>query len=282
MIRTRKFPEHNYYSVWCDGHAVRFQIDDDKPITELRYPEFYDVKITGKCSGNCPWCYQDSTEDSEHYPNIVEKAEQFFGIMTPNQRPFQIALGGGNPNEHPDFCNIAKYFDSIGIVPNYTTNGMGITKEIVDITRDVCGGVAISTHPHLIPHWIDALCDLYEGGVKNIATQTIISNKESIDYFVNVYRVCKDLVKYIVLLPYEVQGRAVPANIDYRYLGEVLDRLEDKSKLAFGAGFYEWLKTRDYDVSLYEPELMSKFLDMKDMTLYKSSFNLEMVNYEVL
>jgi MoaA/NifB/PqqE/SkfB family radical SAM enzyme len=42
---------------------MRFQYDGDKPITNLEYPEFWDVKLTGRCGGTCPWCYMNSTKD---------------------------------------------------------------------------------------------------------------------------------------------------------------------------------------------------------------------------
>ena len=61
---------------------------------------------------------------------------------------FQVALGGGNPNQHPQFSEIlritrAKY----GIVPNYTTNGRGLTEAVVEATGKYCGAVAVSAYP---------------------------------------------------------------------------------------------------------------------------------------
>ena len=52
---------------------------------------------------------------------------------------------------------------------------------------------------------------------------------------------------------------------------------EDTSKIAFGANFYSYLLKSPgvFNVSLYEPESMSKFLDLKDMKVYPSSFHLD-------
>lgn len=276
-MRYRIFPENNYFAIWKEGIAVRFQIEDDKPITELKYPEFYDVKITGYCTGKCPWCYQDSKESSEHYDNILFKVASYFGYMTMNERPFQIALGGGNPNQHPDFCDLVEIIRGLGITPNYTTNGIGMTPEVIEATKKYCGGVAISTHPHLQYYWTDAFWRLHDSGFENLVLQTIISDKQSIDYFADCQNIYRPFVKYHVLLPYEAMGRAEPKEIDYPYLEKTLDKIGDRSKLAFGANFYPWLQTTNYEVMLYEPEIMSKFLDLKDMKLYKSSFNLEEV-----
>lgn len=60
---------------------------------------------------------------------------------------FQVALGGGNPNQHPDFVKILEYTASRGVVPNYTTNGRGLSDVILDTTRKHCGAVAISAYP---------------------------------------------------------------------------------------------------------------------------------------
>lgn len=222
-------------------------------------------------------CYMGSTPEDNHFDNIIGKAQKFFGNMSINERPFQLAIGGGNPNEHPDFSKFIEYIDSIGITPNYTTNGMGLSEEVLDSTAKYCGGVAISAHPHLEEYWkpaIDKLCAI-ERLVVNL--HIIISDKESIDYFSDIYNAYSDKIKYFVLLPYEAMGRATPKPIDLEYLSIVLDNIDDISKVAFGAGFYEWLKTKDYPTFLYEPELLSGFLDMSNMKLYKSSFHLEEV-----
>jgi radical SAM protein with 4Fe4S-binding SPASM domain len=59
----------------------------------------------------------------------------------------QIALGGGNPSQHPDFVRILRSTrDEFGIVPSYTTNGRGLTNEVLAASRAVCGAVAVSAY----------------------------------------------------------------------------------------------------------------------------------------
>ena len=60
---------------------------------------------------------------------------------------FQVALGGGNPNQHPDFVEILRLTRESGIVPNYTTNGCGLNDAILDATREYCGAMAVSAYP---------------------------------------------------------------------------------------------------------------------------------------
>jgi len=148
---------------------------------------------------------------------------------------------------------------------------------IVQATKKYCGGVAVSCHPHLKKHWERAATIYYACKIK-LNFHIIISDKESIDYFKDIYEYWKDMVDYFVLLPYEAQGRAKEKEIDWEYLVKILP--EEYSKIAFGANFYPYLIGGGHNikVSLYEPEIMSKFLDLKDMSLYPSSFNLKRIN----
>ena len=57
------------------------------------------------------------------------------------------------------------------------------------------------------------------------------------------------------------------------YLFGKLKELHDISDVAFGAKFFPYLQKSDLKVSLYEPEIMSKFLRLDDMKLFGSSFD---------
>jgi organic radical activating enzyme len=273
MIKTRQFEDSNYRAIWYDGKTIRIALDPNKPITELEYPEFYDVKITGYCQGECPWCYMDSKKTDSHYENIVQKINEFFGPMNDNERPFQVAIGGGEPTSHPDFTALLAEFKLLGIEPNYTTNGMFMDDELALITKDLCGGVAVSCHPHLIKYWEKAAKTLVEFGVR-LNFHIIISDRKSIDEFSEIYQKWNNEVEYFVLLPYGNQGRAIKKEINWEYLLEKLTK--NTSQIAFGADFYPYLLQGGHNikVSLYEPEIMSKYLDLSDMKLYPSSFNL--------
>ncbi len=279
-MKVRVFPEHNYKGIYINDQTFRIALDPSKPISELKYPEFYDVKITDKCFGLCPYCYMDSRPEVDHYDKVIHKIQSFFGCMSENEKPFQVAIGGGEPTECPEFIEVLKKFDALGITPNYTTNGMfakpddQFTRFIIGATKMYCGGVAVSCHPHLDLHWNYASALFHDAGVK-LNFHIIISDKESIDRFRSIYDEWKFKVDYFVLLPYGNQGRAEDKEIDWEYL--VSKMPEDTSKIAFGANFHPYLVNtkHDFNVSLYEPESMSKFLDLKDMKVYPSSFHLE-------
>jgi organic radical activating enzyme len=277
-IKTRILPESNYKAIYFNDKTIRVALDPSKPITELKFPEFYDVKITSKCRGNCSYCYMDSTSSCDHYDNVPQKIKDYFGKMSENERPFQIALAGGECTEAPYFIETLKTFYDLGITPNYTTNGMFIdndnSRDILIASYNYCGGVAISCHPHLQEYWDSAIKEYNYNGVK-LNTHHIISDRHSIDDFINIYKDYYDYIDYFVLLPYSDQGRAKPKEIDWDYLAFTCP--DENHKIAFGANFHSYLvdKTRNpgiFNVSIYDPHSMSKFLDLSDMKLYPSSF----------
>jgi len=282
-MKIRIFKEHNYKAIHLNGKTLRLALDPSKPIEELKYREFYDVKVTSFCNGFCNYCYQNSTNNVKHDNDIINKFKSFFENLTDNQKPFQIAFGGGEPTSHPKFPELLKVCYDMDIVPNYTTNGMWISdsklkqKRILEATIKYCGGVAVSTHEHLEKYWTEAINIYLEN---NIFTNLhiIIGDKKSIDTFLNIYEKYKDKIKYFVLLPLTAQGRAKEAFVDWEYFQKNIKG--SPKDIAFGANFYPYL-TKDpnrFKVSLYEPEIMSAYIDLETMKVYKSSFS----NVEVI
>ena len=276
-MKIRTEPESNYKAVWINGKTLRIPLDHTQDITELNYPEFYDISLGNKCvTGKCNYCYASGNPHGLRYDNIVEKAEQYFGTMNENQRPFQVAIGGeSEPLEHPDFWQFCDYLQSIGIVPNYTTNGVLITQKQIDRTKQFCGGVAVTYHPHLTKFFYRAVDLLVENNVKtNI--HIIISDKHSVDILEQLYERYNGRVDYFVLLPYMNVGFAAehPREVDFAPLERFLDGVYSNGNIAFGANFYEWLQDiNKYDVGLYPPEILSKYLIMNDeMELCNNSF----------
>jgi MoaA/NifB/PqqE/SkfB family radical SAM enzyme len=275
-MRTRREVESNYSSIFINGKTIRIPLDRNKPITELRFPEFYDVAINSKCAGGCPYCYTSATTAGKNFPDVVNRINSYFGKMTENQRPFQVALGGaGEPTMHPDFVNVLKTFRELDIIPNYTTNGMHFTPKVIAATLKYSGGVAITCHPHLEAHWHKALKLAIKEGIKT-NVHLVISTKDTIDKIGQLQDQYGTGIDYFVLLPHMNVGFASknPQKIDYAYLEEYLDKRKLKN-VAFGANFYEFLcKTKKWDVSLYPPEILSKYLIMdENMFLFKSSFD---------
>lgn len=276
-MKTRIFHDKNYKATYIKGKTLRFPIDEGKPVLELDYPEFYDISITNNCSADCSYCYQDSKALYPHFDNIINKVISYFGCMSANERPFQIAYGGGEPTGHPDFIRLLEKTHELGIVPNYTTNGMWATDgnisplPLLEATQKYCGGVAISCHPHLKDKWPLA-ASLYSAHSIKLNFHIIISDIKSINYFKEIYDKWHNKVDTFVLLPYIPMGRAKNVEINYEYLKNSLP--ENIGKIAFGAKFYDYLKESTLKIHLYEPEIFSKYISLKgNGLLYPSSFS---------
>jgi len=104
------------------------------------FPQLADIGIMGRCehgkSGLCVksgiQCYQNglNTEKdnmtTENFKKIVEQCKG---------KVFQFALGGrGDVDQHENFEEILKLCCENGIVPNFTTSGLGLTAEKAKIS----------------------------------------------------------------------------------------------------------------------------------------------------
>jgi len=124
-----------------EGTFIRYGKNGSEPFCNTTGPELLDIAITNYCEMECDFCYrasnrQGSFMDLGDYELIMEQAEKA-GVL-------QVALGGGNPNQHPQFVQILKKTRDYNIVPSYTTNGQGMTDEIYAATKQFCGAMAVS------------------------------------------------------------------------------------------------------------------------------------------
>jgi len=286
-IKIRSFPDKNYKALFIRSTSMTIRLlhntDSGIPMSELDFPEFYDIKLTGKCGGGCPWCYMSATLDNDHY-EVIPNLLRLFEPMSQNQRPFQIAYGGGEPTLHPDFEEILRTTKNLDIVPNFTTNGdqSGITTKVLQAIEDCSDGVAISCHPHLEKQWKHALQIYAELANTKMNLHIIISTPESVDYFIKVYEFYKGLVDYFVLLKFSPIGRAATMGIQKEVEQQATAKLfsflkECKSipDVAFGAHYFPDLASPEnasIGASIYQPDMFSKYIDMKDMSIYSNSF----------
>jgi len=114
------------------------------------FPHLIDVGIMGHClhgkTGLCVkagiGCYQSGLTMEQ--PNM--SIEDFSVIAEQcNGRVNQFALGGrGDPDQHEHFEEILKISVENNIVPNFTTSGYGLTKDLAQISKKYCGAVAVS------------------------------------------------------------------------------------------------------------------------------------------
>lgn len=107
-------------------------------------PELIDISISNHCTNQCSFCYRESRPDSSFmslsdYEFILNS---IYDIQWGNV--FQVALGGGEPLEHPNFLDFLKLSRRYNIIPNFTTNGLHINRAIVQDIKCLVGTAAIS------------------------------------------------------------------------------------------------------------------------------------------
>jgi MoaA/NifB/PqqE/SkfB family radical SAM enzyme len=203
-------------------------------------PHLLDIGIMGHCQarGVCKQggidCYQSGFIKDE--PNM--SIDLFTKIINQCRgMVYEIALGGrGDPNKHENFKEFMKLCRDNFIAPNYTTSGIGLTDEEVQITKEYAGAVAVSWQRQ--DHTINALNRFIEAGVTtNI--HYVLSNK-TIDELISIIKenkVPKGL-NALIILNYKNIGQGDVSNVitgkesNLNELFELLDK-----PLPFKIGF---------------------------------------------
>ncbi len=126
------------------GEQDAWRTDDDR----LSAPTEVHVMTTERCPAGCPSCYVDSTMQSAEPPTEVWKnALQELA----DAGVFHIAMGGGEALLRDDLFELAQWARELGMVPNLTTSGIGMTREIAAACK-VFGQVNVS---------LDGVGDIY-------------------------------------------------------------------------------------------------------------------------
>ena len=174
-MRIRRY--RDFFSMFDErtGAYMRSNILKDGKETEEEpfmapFPELLDVGIMGHCkhgmSGLCVKagveCYQDGLHAFEENMSV----EDFEDLARQCERKtFQFALGGrGDPDQHEHFEEILEICRSHGIVPNFTTSGLGMNERIASLCKEYCGAVAVSWYRS--PYTVKAIEELTAAGVK--------------------------------------------------------------------------------------------------------------------
>jgi radical SAM protein with 4Fe4S-binding SPASM domain len=146
-FRIHHYADEHYFTIFNPdtGFFVRAEESGhSEPFWASHGPEMLDISITSWCNRECKSCYRNAGRMGQHmafsdYENVIRQAAQL-GVL-------QVALGGGNPNEHPEFAEILRLTHcDYGIVPNYTTNGQGLSHIVLRASREHCGAVAVSAY----------------------------------------------------------------------------------------------------------------------------------------
>lgn len=96
--------------------SMRFGPDDTP-----RSPMLADIKITDHCTMGCYFCYQGSTPNTDHADiDDIERVAEWLG----ERECFEVALGGGEPTQHPQFRRVVAAFKRAGMNVNVTSRNL--------------------------------------------------------------------------------------------------------------------------------------------------------------
>ena len=228
MLKANRFKNLGYTTFFNPETGFFARVPDKgkkEPFWSPHGPELMDISITNWCDKGCSFCYKSSNQRGLHMPisdykMVIDQAAKM--------GTFQVALGGGNPNQHPDFVEMLEYTARKGIVPNYTTNGRGLTSEILSATKQTCGAVAVSAYPP------------YDETIQTVQILTGHSIKTNVHFILDAFSIdtaidwlCDPpdflkLINAIVFLNYKPSGRKV---FEERLLRHS-ERLDEFFKLA--------------------------------------------------
>lgn len=111
-------------TIYDNGTLVREWPDDELPIAE--FPSSIDYAITNYCDAGCPHCHEQSTTKGVH-----GDVSEMLATLSTLPAGVEIAIGGGNPLDHPDLEEFLIGLKSRGLIANMTVNGIHINEKYV-------------------------------------------------------------------------------------------------------------------------------------------------------
>lgn len=105
------------------GTKVRETLDPNAVEFIPSTVESFDLKITNKCTGtNCVFCHENSVPNGK-------QGDLFASSFLDKLHPYtEIAIGGGNPLEHPDLYKFLQLCKERKFIPSMTVNQIHFEK----------------------------------------------------------------------------------------------------------------------------------------------------------
>lgn len=262
---------------------------DDNPVF-APVPELADISISNKCTKGCSVCYKNSTPDGK-----LMSFDEYCSVLDALQSPengtvFQVAIGGGEPLEHPDFLRIVEETVNRGIVPNFTTNGLLLSAEVFAAIKGKIGAMAISVSSVSDLIRINALLVDSDGIKVNIH---FILSKESVGQAVGIvngeYNELLKNVNAVVFLTYKPAGRGTEKHVlkQEKQTNEFIKAIKSPKcicKIGFDACFVPMLihnnAVRKEMVDTCEGGFFSVYID-ENMRVSPCSFSGERDSYSL-
>ena len=260
MKIRRHSDEYNFIGDTASGMTFRWGRTFEENPQFAPWPELADISISNHCTKGCDFCYRDSRPNSsfmsiDDYEHLIKQlSHPKWGNV------FQIAIGGGEPLEHPDFMNIIDITLKHGIVPNFTTNGEHLTNDVITRLKKKVGAVALSA---IDINEVDTqlVKKLKKNNIKcNI--HYVLNNQniiQAIDILNGEYNSNLQDANSIIFLTYKPLGRAdkhYQLKLDSNFMSFVnlIDKNQCSTRIGFDACFVPMLMHYTYvDLKYIDP-----------------------------
>lgn len=239
MKIRRHIGDYNFIADQESGMTFRWGKNFEDNPSFAPVPELVDISISNHCSKGCDYCYRDSNPDG----SFMSLDDYKFILSSLNHRKygnvFQVALGGGEPLEHPEILEILDLTKQYNIVPNFTTNGENITKTLVDNINGKVGAIAVSLN-NMNDIDYSKIELLIEGGIRTNIHYVIDKNniKQAIQILEGEFNKKLKKVNAIIFLTFKPSGRGISNHIlgDDSCLHKFLEKI-DNNKASCNIGF---------------------------------------------
>lgn len=130
--------------------GTKYFFGDD--LSGPEFPDSIDLKITDHCLRNCPFCYEGSSFNGNHARVGIIK--EIFSCLP--EKPIEVAIGGGDPLDHPGLREIINFLADRGHIVNMTISIHDLGQIIPGVSRISGLGISLgSIKPSEIPHSAD-------------------------------------------------------------------------------------------------------------------------------
>ena len=100
------------------GNRIVLTFNDNAAPYAPVTPMLMDIKITDFCTHGCAYCYQGSSKAGEH---MNSKELWSYAGMVAEAKVFEVAIGGGEPTQCPQFEDYIRMLHDQGVIVNFTT-----------------------------------------------------------------------------------------------------------------------------------------------------------------
>ena len=183
------------YTVHLDTETGTKIRENDLDYFEADTIESMDLKITNRCTGtNCAYCHENSGPCGKH-------ADLFLPSFLDNLHPYtEIAIGGGNPLEHPNLLQFLIKCKERKHIPNMTVNqyhfkqNFNFIKQLIDCKLIYGLGISVSYFPD------HEFCEMIKE-IPNAVLHIIAGLDNSTDRYLRFFR--DEGIKKILILGYK-------------------------------------------------------------------------------